>query len=216
MRIQHALGVAGRARGVAKEGAEIFLDHRPGKLRALLVEQALITHRTDRPRIEPRLIRQHHIGPDGLEVRRDPLDHSEEIPVEQQHRTFSVIDRVDDLIIEQPRVRRVQHSANPRHGIEQLEMPVRVPGKARDPVAMLDAQPLQRVGRLSRPLQRVGIGVSPHRLVHEPCDDLAPCMRACREFQDIDDLQRRRLHQAGGHVRSPYFWPVFLARISGL
>ena len=68
-------------------------------------------------------------------------------------RAFGMVDRVDDLLVEQARVGGVQHGAEAGDGVEQFEMAVRVPRQAGDAVAGFDAEALQGVGGLRRARQ---------------------------------------------------------------
>ncbi len=205
VRIEYALGIAGGARRVAQEGAKVLVQARPGDVRAFARQQGFIAQRADRARSRALFVRQHDEGLHRRQLRREALDHGEEVAVEQEDGAFGVVDRVDDLLVEQAGVGGVQNRADPRHGVEQLEMPVGVPGKTGHAVALADAQPPQRAGGLRHTTVAVGVAVAPHGFIHEAGDDLAPRMRGCGKSQDVDDLQRRRLHQACGHGRVPMF-----------
>jgi hypothetical protein len=74
--------------------------------------------------------------PDRLDARRDRLDHRQEGEVEEQHAILGVVGDVDDLVGMQARVERVQHRAQSRDRVVELEVAVAVPGERRDAVAV--------------------------------------------------------------------------------
>src|SRR3546814_16608562 len=76
-----------------------------------------------------------------------------------------MVERVDDLLVMQPRVGRVQHGADARYRVEQFQMPVRVPGQRADGAAGVDAELAQRLRGLACAHGEAGIVVAPQRLV---------------------------------------------------
>jgi hypothetical protein len=90
----------------------------------------------------------------------------------------------------------VQHGADHRHGIVQLEMPVRVPGEAGDAVAGLDAELHQRVRKLRHPLGKADVIVAEERALIAARDDLAPGVIANGVFENPADRQRYVHHRS--------------------
>ncbi len=76
-----------------------------------------------------------------------------------------VVDGEDDLLVRQPGIGGVQHRAQAGHGVEQLQVPVGVPGQGGDPVAGPHAQPGQGVGRLGGAPGQAFIVVAPERSI---------------------------------------------------
>ena len=206
VRIEHAFWVARGAGRVAEEGAEVFVDLRPGDLVALFCDQCFVALCVDGAGLGALLVGQHDEGFHGRQLRRDALDRGEEVTIEEEDAAFGMVDRVDDLFVEQARVGGVEDGADAGDGVEEFEMAVGIPGEAGDAVAVFDAEAQKRVGGLGRAAEGAGVIVTPDWLVDEARDELAAGVGRGREFQDVDDLQRRRLHQAGGHAGSLGFF----------
>ena len=81
----------------------------------------------------------------------DPLHQLDEGEVDEQDAVFRVVDDVDDLLREEPRVHRVQHGAHARDAVEELQVAIAVPGERADPVAVPDTEPCHDVGDATRP-----------------------------------------------------------------
>ena len=154
MAVEHALGLAGRSRCVAKPGGRLFIEL--GELGALglVREQLFVVVRglgmaggsgprssiTTYPRRGQLAL---HLG-DGA---RDRL-------VQEDEPVVGVIDDVDDLVARQADVDRVQDRPDRRHGEVELEVPMVVPGKGGDAIAGLDAQALEDVHQPVDPAAR--------------------------------------------------------------
>ena len=95
-------------------------------------------------------------------------------------RLCGVIDRVDDLFVEQPRIGGVQHRADARDGEEQLQVPMGVPGDRGDPVALAHAQRPERLGGLLGAPRQPGVVVADDRPLDLPRDDLPRAVRGWR------------------------------------
>ena len=111
-----------------------------------------------------------------------------------------MLDRIDDLFVEQARIGGVEHSPKARHAIEQFQMPVGVPSQGRDPVARLNAKPHQGLSDLRRAASKACIVIAPERLVDEPGHDGPRAMGTGSELHDLRDQQRRLLHQSRRHL----------------
>jgi hypothetical protein len=82
----------------------------------------------------------------------------EEREVEADDRVARVVDDVRELVVEEPRVDRVDHRAHARDCVVQLEVAKAVPREGADAIALADAQATQRVGEPARARVRVAIG----------------------------------------------------------
>ena len=87
-----------------------------------------------------------------------------------------MVDDVDDLLVEQPRVDRVTDSTDARDAVIQLEMAEGVPSQSADPVAGLDPEPQQRASEPLRAALGLGIGVAVDRSFDGARDDFGVAM----------------------------------------
>ncbi len=94
----------------------------------------------------------------GRQQRPQPLDERDEAGFDEQQPVLRVVDDVDDLLVEQPRVDRVADSPDAGDAVIQLEMAVGVPGERADPVGRPDAEPQQ--GPRQPPRAALGLGVA--------------------------------------------------------
>ena len=78
------------------------------------------------------------------------LDQRQEREVEEDQPVAGMVDDVGELVVEQPRVDRVDDRAHPRYAVVELEVAITIPGERSDAVARSDAQPGQRVGEPAR------------------------------------------------------------------
>ena len=108
---------------------------------------------------------------------------------------LGMVGDVGDMLGRQPRVDGVQHRADAGDAEIELEMAVGVPGDGADPVAELDAQPLQRLGELLGALGRVPIAVAVDRPLDGARDDLDLGIVGGGEVDDLRNQQRTVLHQ---------------------
>ena len=99
MRIDHALRIARRARGVADGGCGFFVEHRPGEARiALFRKQLLIAMHVGELRFRHALAGgHHHVSLDRIQLRRDRLDDRQRGAIDEQQAVSRVIDDVDEL-----------------------------------------------------------------------------------------------------------------------
>jgi hypothetical protein len=72
-------------------------------------------------------------------VRRELLDQWHERQVEADGAVAGVVDDVDELIVKEARVDRMDDRTHAGHRIVELEMPEAVPGQRADTVAAADA-----------------------------------------------------------------------------
>ena len=176
VRVERALGVAGRAARVAEAGGGALVELGVVEARLVVGEQVLVAdHVRQRARVA---VADDDVVLDRLEARRDLLEHRHQRVVDEDDLVLGVVDDVAELLLEQADVERVQHRARAGHAHVDLEVLLRVPHEGRDPIAVLDAQLLQR---LAEPVDAVADrGVrQPRRATVGQRHDLA-CRRSCR------------------------------------
>ena len=201
--VEHALGIARRARGVAERGRGALVEDRPRVVLALAREQGLVAEDVgERGRGHVRFVGHHHDLLDRGELVRDPLHQLDEGEVHEQHPVLGVVDDVDDLLGEEAGVHRVQHGAHAGDAVEELLVAVAVPGQRADPVAVFDAEPGHEVGDAPRAPLAFGIAVAVDRAFDGARDHLAVAVILRRVANQRRDHQRDLLHQAV-HGSSP-------------
>ena len=108
---------------------------------------------------------------------------------------FGVIDYVDDLLIEQPRVDRVADRADPRDRVIELEMAEGIPGECPDAVAGSDPELQQRPREpFGAPLGHA-VSIAVYLPFDGPRDDLRVAMIHSRMLDDRRNQERPLRHQ---------------------
>ena len=102
--------------------------------------------------------------PDSADLVQDAFEQGHEGDIGEDKPVLSVIEDIDQLLLEQSRVDRVAHRAYARDAVIKLEMAIAVPRQGGDPVALVDAQGLQHVGQLLDP----GVAITPGIAVCRP------------------------------------------------
>ena len=164
VRIEHPLGVAGRARGVAKRRGEALVKLRPVEGARLRREQGFIAQQIGNGGLRHvRLVRHRHPAPDAGADRRELFDQGHEAEVKQHIAVLGVVDDIGELVREQARVDGVADRAHARHSEISLEMTVAVPGQCANALGLAHAQRRQRLGQLPGALVRRAIGAAVDR-----------------------------------------------------
>ena len=103
--IEHALGLACRARRVAERAGGVLVELGPGEGRRHLRQQPLVAEQPAHLAVGRHVLAvgHQHVGLDGLERGRDLLDQRQEGRVEEQRRVLGMVGDVGDLLGEQPR-----------------------------------------------------------------------------------------------------------------
>ncbi len=206
--VEHALGVAGGAGGVAEHRTSVLVELRPGE-RLFDGDQLLVAHH---PFEAGRRLRgQFDEMPDIAQPRPQTGDAGGEAAVEQQHLAAGMVDGVHDLLIRQPRIGGVQHRADAGYGEEQFVMTMGVPGQRRHAVAGADAQRTQHTGSLRGAVRKAGVVVPPEGFIDQPRDDFAVAMGTGGVGEDAADQQGGVLHQTWLHVS--YLYLVFIVDV---
>ena len=179
MRVDHALGVAGRARGVAQRRGRGLVELGPLVVVGVAVDQVLVAQQLERRGLRHvRLVGHRDPPAHALAMRRDALDQLQEGQVEEYVLVLGVIDDVDDLLREQARIDGVTDGAAARGGVVDLEVAEAVPGERADAVGRSHPEGAQRVGKLARAPVRVPVGVAVDAAFDQARDDLGVPMIA--------------------------------------
>ena len=204
VRVEHALRIAGRARGVAERRCGLLVEVGPLQGAGLACDQLLVAQQVGD------LARGRHVGAvghhhdmlHGLELADHALDDRQQVEVDKDDLVFGVVGDVGHMLGREARVQGVQHGAEAGDAEIELEMAVGVPGNGADPVAELDAQALQRLGQLLGAPGGVLVAVAMDRALDRARDDLDIGVVARREIDHLGDQQRAVLHQAKHGVPS--------------
>jgi hypothetical protein len=120
-----------------------------------------------------RVVGEDHIAFELRQPRLQLLEQRHERRVEEQPAILGMIDDVDDLVFEQPRIDRVTDEPGAGHAVVDLEVPEVVPGQRRDAIALLQLQALQSIGELARARERLAERIAVTRMVRGDRNDLA-------------------------------------------
>ena len=205
VRVQHALGVARGARGVAQRGGRALVELGPVEVLALVAHQLVPAVQVGKVQRGHVLARTHaDIGGDGLQMRCELFHQRREGHVEEQHPVLGMVGDVFDLLGKQARVDGVQHRAAARDAEVQRQVAPAVPGQRAHAFARLHAQRLQGVGHLAGGAAHAGPVGAVQATVpgfRQARDDLGVRMKARRMLDQRRDHERAVLHQSlqGGH-----------------
>ena len=201
--IEHALGLAGRARGVAERAGGILVELGPHESRRHLRQQALVAEQARDLPVGRHVLAVGHqrIGLDGAERGFELLHQGQECEIEEQRRVLGVVGDVGDLLGEEARVDGVADGADAGDGIVELEVAVAVPGQGRHPVARLDAEADEGVGELADPLPRLGIAVAMQAALDRLRYDLHVGIDVGGIVDHAGDQQRPIHHEPAQHGR---------------
>jgi hypothetical protein len=184
VRVERALRIAGRARGVAEAGGAVLVEARPFERLALLADQFLVL-----------LVHRHEV-PDALQLRLELLDQRREGGVVEHHLVLGVIGDVGDLLGEEPRVDGVDHGAAAGDRVVDLVVPEAVPGEGGDAVVALHAELPQGVGEAAGARVRLSVGIAVDAALHRFRHDLGRAVMAVGMADQAADQQRHVHHQA--------------------
>ena len=129
--VQHAFRVAGRAAGIAQHACVALVARRPFIIAIMSRNQgsvAIVAIKND-------------IMFDSRKVRLQTVDDWLEHRIVHYHLIFGVVHDVDQVLVEQPHVDRVDDSAKANCAIPSRQMPVMVHCKGCDPITFLQAEP---------------------------------------------------------------------------
>ena len=193
---EHALRVARGARGVAQRACAPLVEHRPVERVGMPRDEGLVVGQRARDRRRHRFGAGHHdraLDRRQLAVQR--REHRQQRRVDEQQLVLGVVDDELQLLRKKAWIDRVQHGAQARDRVVELEVAIVVPGQRAHPVAGPDARGLQRVRELARAAEHLTPVRAVPRLVESDRHDLAVGEIPFREPHDLGDQQRRVHHQ---------------------
>ena len=154
MRVEHALGIAGGAGGVAHAGGGVLVEALPGEVAVDLADPFLVGHGVLAATVcgmcaaSVSTMMRSMVGSLSAIFSSD----RHEGQVDEHHAVLGMVDDPGDLVGEQPRVDRVVDRADAHDAVPGLDMPPGVPGQRRrrgrplDAVAFEPLRHLQRAG----------------------------------------------------------------------
>ena len=139
---------------------------------------------------------------DAGPLRLQPVDDRLELRIVEQHPVLGVIDDVEQLVIEQARVDRVEHAADPYSSIPGDEMPAVIERERADTVALANAEVAQCLRHFQRIAPDAG-PICPHlAAIGIAGDNFAAAVLLRRVIDQGGDPQFPVLHRAE-HSQSP-------------
>ena len=149
--VEHPLGRARGARGVAQPARVVLVGPRPFGHRLVRRNQGFVRAGPAQGRFgHGRLVAQQDETLDGGQLVLQVFHQGHEVEIEENDAIARVVEDVGHLGAEQPRVDRVADRAHAGNGVEQLEMAKAVPGQRRDWLARRDPERRQRTARAPR------------------------------------------------------------------
>ena len=199
VRVDHALGLAGGARGVA-HGARLVLVHlRVVEAPARRFQERLVVLHAGRHRLAGQRHDDHALDVDLVP---ELLEQRQQHVVDDQEAVLRVVGDEGDVVRREPQVERVQHAACDDRAEVGLVVGVVVPHQRGDPVAALQPRLGQRLGQQARPPVEIGVGVAVQRLVRHARDDLLRAEQLARPLQKMRQIERDA-HHGGLHFTPP-------------
>ena len=190
--VEHTLGISGRAAGVAQHARLALRSLDPGIIPVMRGEEI-----AEFPVVEADIM--FDAGP----LRLEPLDDRRECAVVEKHAIVGMVGDVDQLLVEQARIDRVDDAAHPDRAIPGDQMVMMVHAERRDPVPALQAHRLERLGELAGLAGDpgpVGAGDAP---VGPGADHFAASMFTLGMFEHARDPKLEILHPAN-HAAPPH------------
>ena len=196
--VEHALGIARRARGVAQRRCGALVELRPVEFIGMRVDQFFVAQHIGQ-------LRRRHVRLVGHE---DPalhqralvgngFDQRHESQVDKYIAIFGMVGDVDDLLGEQPGIDRMRHGANTRRRVIGLEMPEAVPRHGGNPVVHFYAEGGQCIGELAGAAVSFAVGVAMDGAAfHQAGYDFGIAVVAIRVPDQRRDQQRGVHHEA--------------------
>ncbi len=196
VRVEHALGIAGGAGGVAESAGGVLVKPAPARFGRLAGDEVLERHHRQRRLRQVRAIGEGDIELNRLQQRRDLFDDRREGDVEEDDLVFGVIDDPGDLLGEKPRVQSVEHRAHAHGAVPSFKMPIRVPGERCNAITERDRALAQRIGDLLGARADGGIGRALQlAILNGAGDDFAVWEGGVGVIENSIDRQRPILHE---------------------
>ena len=181
---EHALRVAGSARGVAQRRRSVLVELRPLEIIGLGCDEILVAGKSRDRRLRPvAAVGHRHPVLHAFARCGELLDQRREGEIEEHDAVLGVVDDVGELLVEQTRIDRVGDRAHARDRVVQLEVAVAIPGERSDPGSGRDAQPRHCAGETARARVRVAIRIAMDRNFDGPRHDfgVAVILRRVRQ-----------------------------------
>ena len=196
MRIEHALGMAGGARGVAKARRGVLVELRPAEIAVGFADPVLVGDGV------LQFGRRHVLGVgeddvalDGRQLVGDRFEQRHEGQVDERHAVFGVVHDPDDLLDEQAWIDGVIDRADAGDAVPGLQVAVPVPRQGGDAVARLDPVARQALGDAHRARAHIPVVGAMDRALHQPRHHFPIRMLDRGEVDDLVNQQRPFLHQ---------------------
>ena len=217
MRIQHALGIARGAGGVAHRGRGIFVEGLPLEIAVGFRDPVLIGDRVlQRGLRHVRLVGEHDVAFDAWQLVGDLFQDRHEGDVGHHHAVLRMVDDPGDLVREQPRIDGMADRADPHDAVPGFEMAPGVPGDGGDAVAELDAVAIEPLRDFQRARVNFGVIGAMNGTFDRSRDDLLRAVIPRRVLDNPVTKQRPVLHQSKHtHVPPDWCFPACPARLPG-
>ena len=207
MRIQHALGVAGRARRIAKPACSIFREAAPCRIGRSAINPQIKRHRPQRIFWHRSGVGKDHKLLNRRQLILHRLNNWQESCIKHQNLVFGVIGNPRDLFRVQARIDRVQHSAHAHCAIPGRHVPRRVPAQRCHPVAQHNTIILQRGGHLLCQIIQLAIRRAHNVAFHPARHNLALRVNQLCVLKNFINRKRPVLHNAL-HGAFPFMCPA--------
>ena len=159
MGVHHPFRVAGGAARVAEPEGGVLVELGPLDRVAVSADEVLVVDGVRQrrlPPLRPRLSADHEAF-DAGDRGGERLQDREEVLVDEDDPVLGVVDDVLEIAGPEPDVHGVQHGADRRDRVIELEVPPAVPHERRDPVAEGDPEVEEAVRELAGPAAGVGV-----------------------------------------------------------
>ena len=194
--IEHALGIARCARGIAEPCRRILVKASPDAVLGGFLHQGLIAKGALDLMGHMVLAGEDDDVLDRRNLAADLVEDWQKGHVREEDLILRMVDDVDQLLGEQARVQGMADRANAHNAVPGFDMAGGVPGQGGDPVALHDAQGLQHIGDPLGALVHFAIGGADNGALHRSGDDLTVAMPGGGVVQDTIHGQRPVLHPA--------------------
>ena len=191
MLVENALGIAGRPRGIAEHAGLALRALDPGIIAVLGVEQGL-----------ERAVVEADVMVDGGPLVLEAVDDRLEQFVVEEDLILGMVGDVDELLVEQARIDRVDDAAHADRAVPGDQVIMVVHGQGADPVAALQAHLLKRLRELPRIACDAGPAGALDPAVGPAGDDFASAVLALGMVDEPRHAQLEILHPAQ-HSNSP-------------
>ena len=203
MRIQHALGIAGRPRRVAHRRGGIFIEHLPFEIAVDLCDPVLVGERVlQRGLRHMRFVGEHDVALDARKLVGDLFQDRNEGEVRHHDAVFRMVDDPGDLVREQARVDRMADGADAHDAVPGFEVSPGVPCDGGDAVAELDALAVELLRDFQRTRANFGVIGPVNRTLDRSRDHLALAMDLCCMIDNPMTQHGPILHQTA-HSNAP-------------